>query len=60
MDCVSILVVGDTNQEVVWFDITVDQRFIVDRLNARNLCDGEAESDLSFREGIARWAPKQQ
>ena len=40
MNCVSVFVARNTNQEVVWLDITIDQRFVVDRLHACNLQDG--------------------
>lgn len=44
MDCVSIFVTRDTDQEVVWLDVAIDQRFVVDRLHASNLCDGKNAS----------------
>lgn len=47
MDCVIVFVTRDTDQEVVWLDITVDQRFVVNRLNASDLCDEEAESEIA-------------
>ena len=37
MNSVSILVTRDAYQKVVWLDVTIDQRFVVDRLHAGNL-----------------------
>ena len=37
MDSVSVFLTGDTDQEVVWLDIAVDQRLVVNRLDAGDL-----------------------
>ena len=44
MDRISIFVTRDTNQEVVWLDIAIDQGFVVDRLHASNLHEGNNRS----------------
>jgi hypothetical protein len=36
MNCVGILVTRDAYQKVVWLDVAIDQRFVVDRLHASN------------------------
>jgi hypothetical protein len=48
MDCVSVFVTGNTDQEIVWLDIAVDQRLVVNRLDARDLYDRKAGLDLVF------------
>ena len=59
MDCVSVFVTGNTNQEVIRLDVTIDQGFVVDRLDTGNLCDGETKLvPASLDEGTARWAPE--
>ena len=53
MNCVSVFVTRDTDQEVVRLDITIDQGFVVDRLHASNLCSGKNRSaPAKLSEGI--------
>ena len=41
MNSVSILVTRDAYQKVVWLDVTIDQRFVVDRLYTGDLYGGK-------------------
>ena len=54
MDRVSVFVTRNTDQEVVWLDVTIDQRFVVDRLHASNLYDGkDGSAPAKLNEGTA-------
>jgi hypothetical protein len=44
MNRVSVFVARDAYQEVVWLDVTIDQRLVVDRLYASNLRRWEQRS----------------
>lgn len=44
MNCVGIFVARDTDQEVVRLDVTIYQRFVVNRLYASNLHNEENRS----------------
>lgn len=61
VDRVGVFVTRNADQEVVWLDIAVDQRFIVNRLNATNLFDEKAVSNckLRLRRKRLRWALEQ-
>lgn len=37
MNDIGILCRRDTDQEIIWFDVSVNERLVVDRLNARDL-----------------------
>lgn len=39
----------NTDEEIVWFDITVDQRFFVNGLDTRNLSSEQWLSSLCVR-----------
>jgi len=48
VNCVSIFMTRNTNKEVVWLDVTIDQRLIVNRLDSSNLHDWKNVSARKF------------